>query len=94
MVAPLNCCSPTHADVLLPILAMIVNGEKAQSSVSIVWKSVIKHTRAPHAYIHVHLSQRQSRSSVLQPNNLTEVYIATKQLGIFFLQLPSIQWIW
>ena len=61
----------------------------------VVWKSVIKHACAPHAHICAHLSQRQSHSYLLQPNHLTEVFVATKQLGIFFcLQLPSIQWIW
>lgn len=60
MMAPLNRCSPTSADVQLLILAMAVNREKAQSSVGIVWKGVIKHTRAPPAHIHAHLSQRQS----------------------------------
>lgn len=50
----------------------------------VVWKSVIKHACAPHAHICAHLSQRQSHSYLLQPNHLTEVFVATKQLGIIF----------
>lgn len=94
MTALLNCCSPTRADIqLLMVLAMAVNRKEAIYPVGIiVWKGVINHACAPHAHICARLSQRQSHSYLLQPNHLTKVFIATKQLGIFFLQLPRIPW--
>lgn len=79
----LSCCSPRCADMLV-VLVMVVNRNKAQNSVGIVvWKGFVKHMHTPRAHIRASLSQRQSRLYLLQPNHLSEVWIATKQLGIF-----------
>lgn len=94
VTALLNCCSLTRSDVQL-LMILAINRKKAQNSAGIVvWKGIIKHVCAPRAHICACLSQRQSHPYLLQPNHLNEEFIATKQLGIFFLQLPGIQWNW